>query len=201
MTTDRMGANMGATPPRTSTLPFDPADLQDMRVKPAQFARMVGVSKQAVSVAIKNGKLTLGPDGKINPAKGLREYLDNSDPTRVRVRAFRQAMTETDELRARVHALEAELEHARADLAAEQANCAAREQAARYRVQDDVSGRLARLMDALANRFDEASAAHGAGEWEQWADELVAVVFYGVDFGEYRQQFATASAGASSEEA
>ena len=100
----------------SSTLPFDPRDLVEMRVLPAQFARMVGVSKQSISKALKAGKIVLGPDGRLDPKRALRDYLNNSDPTRVRVRTFRQAMTETDQLRARVRAQDAELERLRTEL-------------------------------------------------------------------------------------
>jgi hypothetical protein len=187
MTDGRKNDESTAVLRHTSTLPFDPADLMDLRVKPAQFARMVGVSKQAVSKAIQTGKLMLGPDGKINPKKGLREYLENSDPTRVRVRTFKQAMTETEDLRARVRVLEVTVARLRDDVAAARADGDARVRAAQFAASDTTAIHLARLINTLAERLEEASAAHRAGDWKRWSDEFLAVEFYGFDLAEYRQ--------------
>lgn len=98
-----------APEPKPSTLPFDPADLVAMRVTPAQFSRMVQVSKQTVSVWIRAGKVTLGPDGKLDPAVACREVIERTDPERLRARVFKHATQGIDQLRARVRDLESQL--------------------------------------------------------------------------------------------
>ena len=181
MTTTTQQAVFSPPSPAPSTLPFDPRDLVEMRVLPAQFARMVGVSKQAVSKAIAIGKITLGPDGRLDPKKALREYLNNSDPARVRVRTFRQAMTETEALRVKVADLSAEAERLRAEVETERQYGDDRAQAAQYRTEDDAAQRLARLLAVLGSRLDAARMAHDAGTWDEWTDDLVAEVYYGDD--------------------
>ena len=96
-----------ACPARRSTsLPFDLADMIAVRLLPAQFARVVGVSKQSVSKWIHAGKVTLGPDGRLDPAKALQEVLKNTAPTRLRARMFRQAMEGADAMRVEIRALQ-----------------------------------------------------------------------------------------------
>ncbi|MBL8448198.1 MAG: hypothetical protein JNJ44_12380 [Zoogloeaceae bacterium] len=82
-----------------------------MRVRPAQFARMCGVSKQAVSQWVKEGKVTIGPDGLLDPVVASRQVFERTDPGRLRARVFREAMAPYGELQAKVRALESELEH------------------------------------------------------------------------------------------
>ena len=94
----------------TSTLPFDPADLtRGIRVRPAQFARMCNVSKQTVSVWIKQGKITLYTDGTLDPAKAAESVVRNTDPSRLRAKVFRVANDEISQLRRSVAALAHEL--------------------------------------------------------------------------------------------
>lgn len=90
-----------------STLPFDPADLVKMRVTPARFATMCGVSRQAVSKWIKKGWVTLGPDGLLDPAVATRQYLRHVDPARAKARILKGATATHAELRARIQSLEA----------------------------------------------------------------------------------------------
>jgi hypothetical protein len=96
-----------ACPARRSTsLPFDMADMIAVRLLPAQFARVVGVSKQSVSKWIHAGKVTLGPDGRLDPVKAIQEVLKNTAPTRLRARIFRQAMEGADAMRVEIRALQ-----------------------------------------------------------------------------------------------
>jgi transcriptional regulator with XRE-family HTH domain len=182
---DRKGAGT-----RASFLPFNPVDLVAMRVSPAQFARMVGVSKQAVSQWIKRGTVTLGPDGKLDPAKASREVIENTDPSKLRARVFKQATASHDELRQRIGTLEAEL-------AEERDYGERREKAADFRAEDAADRNLCRLTDALEARFDEAIAARAAGTLHEWIQELVCVAFYEQDLEEFRRQYAEDNVAAS----
>lgn len=167
-----------ATPP-PSTLPFDPADLAAMRVLPAEFARMVGVSKQSVSKWIKNGTVTLGPDGRLDPRRAQREYMNNTHPARVRARTLKQGTEELDELRAKLRAASERIQWLEREV-----------DAATFRAEADADTRLNRLLVDLRNRLPEAMQAHASGQWERWADELVAVAFYGFDLETYRREVA-----------
>lgn len=169
-------ARTGAEP-RPSLLPFDPADLVALRVRPAQFARMVGVSRQCVSQWIKQGKVTLGPDGRLDPAQATREVIERTDPARLRARVFRQAMAGRDELLAR-------LRDAEAALAEAEAVAAAREQAARFQESDEAHRALGALLDALGEQWDAGTTARAAGQLDSWLDALVSRVWFGEELDE-----------------
>ena len=103
-----------------SLFAFDPADLMSVRVLPAEFSRMIGTSKQSVSRWIREGKLTLGVDGRLNPSAAMRQLARTCDPGRFRVRLIKQAvsdMRETMEQAARANKLEQELAAARREVA------------------------------------------------------------------------------------
>lgn len=99
-------ATCAACPARRSTLPFDVADMLAVRLLPSQFARVVGVSKQSVSKWIRAGKVTLGPDGRLDPVCAIQEVLRNTAPTKLRARIFRQAMQGAEDQSIRIRALE-----------------------------------------------------------------------------------------------
>ena len=59
----------------SSLLPFAESDMLAVRLLPAEFARTVGVSRQTVSQWIKQGKVTLGADGRLDPTRAFRQLL------------------------------------------------------------------------------------------------------------------------------
>lgn len=98
-----------------SLLPFDEKDLLALRVLPAEFSRMAGVSKQTVSRWIKENKITLGADGRLDPNVAMRQLLKNGDPGRIRARLIRQAYSDMSNLRnqsAKVEEVEEQLAEA-----------------------------------------------------------------------------------------
>lgn len=180
MTSSEKNERAGPENQGPSLLPFDPADLVAMRVRPAEFARLIGTSKQSVSRWIKSGTVTLGPDGMIDPKVATRQYLERTDPARQRARVLKQATASMEELRARVRDLEAELDN-------ERQLGARREEAATFRANDEAVRRLDRLFDALDRKWIEAEEARRGGLWEQWSQELIAVEFHGLEPEEYRR--------------
>ena len=95
------------------TLPFDPADLvRGIRVRPAQFARMCGVSRQAVSQWIKAGKVLLYPDGTLDPAVAARRVIECTDPARMRAKVFRVISDDAATMRGRINQLEVDMSEA-----------------------------------------------------------------------------------------
>ena len=96
-------------------LPFGEGELLSVRLRPAEFARAVGVSKQSVSRWIRDGKVTLGCDGRMNPNKAMGDLLRNGDPGRIRARLIKAAVADVADLRseaARAFALQEEVERA-----------------------------------------------------------------------------------------
>lgn len=81
-------------------LPFAETELLAVRLRPAEFARCIGVTKQSVSRWIADGKVTLGADGRLNPTAAMRQLLRTGDPGRIRARLIRQAFTDLGDLRA-----------------------------------------------------------------------------------------------------
>lgn len=106
-----------------ASLPCIPAaaDLLKVRILPAEFSRLLGVSRQAVSRWIAAGKLNINPmDGRVDIQSGVQQVLRNCDPGRLRARWLRAAVADVQALRLaaaeadeRVAAVEAELDHAR----------------------------------------------------------------------------------------
>ncbi|MCC7269399.1 MAG: hypothetical protein IT468_01625 [Rhodocyclaceae bacterium] len=72
------------------TLPFDPAQVDrcGIRLTRAEFARFLGVSKQAVGEWVASGKVVLGADGRLDPRQAVGQLLRNSDPAKLRARVL-----------------------------------------------------------------------------------------------------------------
>lgn len=168
-------------PARRSTLPFDVADMIATRLLPAQFARVVGVSKQSVSKWIRAGKVTLGPDGRLDPVAGIQEVLKNTAPTRLRARLFRQAMEGADAMRVEIRGLQRKCAELAAELqasgpalqsaqsAAERAQASARADVARARTEEREHAE--RLL-AMFSREVAREFAHLKTEHESLAGDL-----------------------------
>jgi hypothetical protein len=67
----------------------DEIDKSNIRVRPAEFARLIDCSKQAVSIWVKDGKITLGTDGRLNPSVAIAQLLRNSNPALLRAKALK----------------------------------------------------------------------------------------------------------------
>ena len=93
--------------PTQPTLSLSFAEVGRIRVRPAELARMLNVSRQTVSQWIQVGKVTLGADGKLDPTVATRQVIENSDPSRLRARVLKSAVDDVGALRRRI----AELEH------------------------------------------------------------------------------------------
>lgn len=166
-----------ACPARASTLPFDLADMIAVRLLPAQFARVVGVSKQSVSKWIRTGKVTLGPDGRLDPVKAIQEVLKNTAPTRLRARIFRQAMEGADAMRIEIRALQRKVAGLEQDLAAKHRECGLIEAEAKRQAsaaENAARNEARRVLFAyrreFVRRFDQLALARQHG-WESlmWA--------------------------------
>lgn len=162
-------------------------ELLGLRLNGAQLGAMLGVSRQAVSGAVKRGTIAPpGSDGLFDARRAVREWMANTDPARVRARALKPGADAMHELRDRVQALTAEVAQVREELAEEREWGDRRELAAGLRAEMQADQQLCAFVAALQERFAEAVGARDAGSLPRWLDELVAVSFYGQDLEEFR---------------
>lgn len=89
-------------------------DAAQVRLRPADLARMLKVSRQAVSQWIAAGKLRLDADGRVSAASAVRQLVQHH-PERLRASALQPVVREMNDLRLRVAGLERDLATARAD--------------------------------------------------------------------------------------
>lgn len=103
--------NPDSTTPKTGVLPFEPGalDRSGMRLTRAEFARFLGVSKQAVGEWVTAGKITLGADGRLDPRQAVSQLLRNSDPARLRAKVLEPLARDIGSLQRRVADLESAL--------------------------------------------------------------------------------------------
>lgn len=73
---------------KTAFLPFESIDLETagIRLLPSQLARVLNVSKQAVSIWIKKGRVILGHDGRVDPRQAIARLLATGDLSRLRLK-------------------------------------------------------------------------------------------------------------------
>lgn len=64
------------------------ADLAGIRVTRAQFSRLMGVSKQAVTDWVKSGRIIVGADGRFDPRQAVARLLATGDPARLRAKVL-----------------------------------------------------------------------------------------------------------------
>jgi len=149
-------------------LGFNPADFAAVRVRPVDFARMMGVSKQTVSGWIKRGVVTLGPDGRLDPNKAGREVIANTDPARVRARVLKGAMDDVGGLKRQLAERDQQLAQARHALAAVQSGDAG------WMHADDVERRTSALLNAVAEHLSALAEAQRRGLLAEALDWLAA---------------------------
>lgn len=112
MTSEKGIDSPTAQPPANLVLPFSLTELSNIRVRPADLARMMNVSRQAVSGWVKQGKITLGADGRVDPKIAVTQLLSNCDPSRLRAKVFQPITKDISNQRRRI----ADLEKSVADL-------------------------------------------------------------------------------------
>lgn len=100
--------NPDCTTPKTGILPFEPGalDRSGLRLTRAEFARFLGVSKQAVGEWVTAGKITLGADGRLDPRQAVSQLLRNSDPARLRAKVLEPLVRDVGIMQKKVADLE-----------------------------------------------------------------------------------------------
>lgn len=145
--------------------------LADLRLTRAQLARLFGCSKQAVSEWVRKGVLTLGGDDRVGAVEAVRQYFERGDVDRMRVRVLRDVARDIAVQRARIRELEQ-------SLADDRDVHATALRAVGFAFQDAQALQLAALADAIAERFDELTAARKAGFLDGAIEDLVSGIFY-----------------------
>ena len=84
-----------------------------IRVTRAEFARMMGCSRQAVTDWVKSGRLTVGPDGRFDPRQAVASLLRTGDPARIRAKVLEPLVRDIGLRERRIHELEALLSESR----------------------------------------------------------------------------------------
>lgn len=80
--------------------------LAGIRVRPADLSRLLGVSKQAVSAWVKDGRIILGADGRVDPRDAVNRLIATGNPARLRALFLKPLVTELDSARRRIRDLE-----------------------------------------------------------------------------------------------
>lgn len=143
----------GPIPENLSLLSSDEALCAGIRVTRAQFARMMGVSRQAVTDWVRAGRLTVGTDDRLDPAKAVASLLRTGDPARLRAKVLQPMADELATYRSRIVDLEAGL-------------------GAALRRIEELKGELSAAKDDIA--FNEASASEFSEIFEALTDQLPA---------------------------
>lgn len=86
-----------------------------LRVRKADLARMLGVTRTTVTRWHQAGIIQVSPDGLLDPRRAARQVLDHIDPARLRAKVLRPLVNDQRELRKQIN----ELQHERDSLAAE----------------------------------------------------------------------------------
>lgn len=117
-------------PETSSLLSSNEQMLAGIRVTRAQFAGMMGCSRQAVTEWVKAGRLTVGADGRFDPCRAVADLLRTGDPARLRAKVLQPLADELAGYRVRITHLEAALgESMRATQALRAELAAAKEEA------------------------------------------------------------------------
>jgi hypothetical protein len=160
-----------ATPEKTqSSLPLlaDSAALLRVRVLPAEFARLIGVSKQSVSRWIAEGKITINAlDGRLDVQAATEQLLRTSDAGRMRSRVLKAAVVSVCELRQSAAEADTRIAEVQAELDAAHARYADLEQ--RYIVDGDANDLF---IDLVRNGENLLRATGNTSEWQEVVDQM-----------------------------
>lgn len=164
MTTSHKPTPPGAASDQPSlSLPLlaDSKELLRVRILPAEFARLLGVSKQTVSRWIAADKITVNAlDGRLDVQKAVDQVIRNTDAGRLRARVLRQAVEDVRSLRMAVATSDEQIAAVTAEL-----------DAAREKINDleflwaDVNCMLDGILALIVEREGELRACPDSEAW------------------------------------
>ena len=129
-------------------------EMAGIRVTRAEFSRMMGCSKQAVTDWVKSGRITVGCDGRFDPREAISQLLRTGDPARLRFRVLAPLAKEIAAKDRLISALQSELAEAREEADFERAAATQL-----LRGQNALLARLAFEWDELKSREGVTAAA------------------------------------------
>jgi len=146
---------------------MDAPELLRVRVLPAEFSRLLGVSKTTVSRWIAAGKIAINPvDGRLDLQTGVQQVLSNTSPGRMRARALRVAVGDLAQLRRTAAEADERVAEVEARLGAELA-------AARRRIEylDHFADDLDCILEGVLKLVVESELAfRGTSSSDEWSD-------------------------------
>lgn len=153
-----------APAPETGTLPglADSAALLRVRIRPAELARMLGVSRQAVSTWVKKGYFSPGIDGRVDPQQAVAEVLRRTPASQLRAQVLKRAVEDVKSLRESAAAADARADRLQGRVAHLEAALA--EARAEADLADRMNGEFMRLLDARRAEFC-ATAKADLDDW------------------------------------
>jgi hypothetical protein len=153
-----------------SSLPLlaDSAALLRVRILPAEYARLIGVSKQSVSRWIAEGKLTINAlDGRLDVRAATEQLLRTSDAGRMRSRVLKAAVVSVSELRQSAAEADDRIAEVQADLDALRARYADLDE--RYAIDGNAAERF---MDLVRNGEHLLRATDCTSKWQEVLDQM-----------------------------
>lgn len=146
---------LAGIPEQASLLSSNQELLAGVRTTRAQFARMMGCSRQAVTEWVKAGRLTVGADGRFDPCKAVADLLRTGDPARLRARVLKPLAVELQNHRARIVDLEAALGQAMRTIETERRNFGKRV-SEEIEFHEGATLELLNILDALEDQLGDA---------------------------------------------
>ncbi len=164
---------------KTAALPFESIDYEKagIRLLPSQLARVCGVSKQAVSVWIKKGRIVLGSDGRVDPRQAFDRLAATGDISKLRMKILEPFRKEISELRGQVAELEVAVASRDRRLQKLEAELADTVEEMNFQTESsrELLAQFDRLNEALPASWEALRAAPTAEGCEvlcAWVDEL-----------------------------
>lgn len=97
-----------------SLLSSDDEQRAGIRVTRAEFAKMMGCSRQAVTDWVQAGRIAVGADGRFDPRQAVTSLLRTGDPSRIRAKVLEPLTRELGAMTHRIGELEEQLQAASA---------------------------------------------------------------------------------------
>lgn len=97
-----------------SLLSSDDEQRAGIRVTRAEFAKMMGCSRQAVTDWVQAGRIAVGADGRFDPRQAVSSLLRTGNPSRIRAKVLEPLTSELGAMTHRIGELEEQLQVANA---------------------------------------------------------------------------------------
>ena len=92
-----------------SLLSSDDEQRAGIRVTRAEFSKMMGCSRQAVTDWVQSGRISVGADGRFDPRQAVTSLLRTGDPSRIRAKVLEPLTRELGAMSNRISGLEEQL--------------------------------------------------------------------------------------------